>query len=100
MHAPPPAKRRCLESVINFSPELLAKAPTSIQTCRSLLLFLNRKLEAVVPPVPMVGGPQDLRTRLETHADNAGRLDALRSHSGWDARAKRVLDIAATAKSV
>merc|ERR1712151_425798 len=74
-----------------------AKAPTSLQTVRSLLQFLDKKLEASPTAKPAMGGPQDLRVRLESHADNVGRLAALQSKSGWDARAKRILDIASFA---
>merc|ERR1712217_277136 len=67
------------------------------QTVRSLLQFLDKKLEASPMPKPVMRGPQDLQVRLEAHADNVGRLAALQSKSGWDARAKRILDIASFA---
>jgi len=83
-----------------FSVELLAKAPAQLQTCRSLLLFLEKKLDEKVPEAPAVKGPEALRTKLERHAALAGRLASLVEKAGWDARAKRVLDLAATAQSV
>ncbi|CAJ1449534.1 unnamed protein product [Effrenium voratum] len=95
----PPSKKPKVEVNRGFVKELLDKAPSSLQTCRSLLVFLDKKAEAV-PEKPAMGGPEDLRARLEAHAESLGRLDALRATSGWDARAKRVLDISATAASV
>ncbi|CAE8632712.1 unnamed protein product [Polarella glacialis] len=80
-----------------FVAELLEKAPSTLQTCRSLLVFLDKKLEAAAPEAPPVGGPEELRSRLQVHADTLGRLTGLRAPAGWDARAKRVLDITAAA---
>lgn len=82
-----------------FAAELLEKTPSTLQTCRSLLLFLDKKLEGQTPEAPAVGGPEELRAQLEAQADGAGRVASVRQTSGWDARAKRVLDITATAKS-
>lgn len=83
----------------SFVQELLSKAPSTLQTCRSLLLFLDKKLEVKAPEKPQVGGPQALRSRLEAQADGTGRLAGLRAPGGWDSRAKRVLDIASAAAS-
>lgn len=82
-----------------FAPEILEKAPDNVQTLRSLLQFLEKKLQAELPAAPVASGPEDLHSRLEAHADSVGRLSALRATSGWDARAKRVLDIAGTVKT-
>jgi len=104
--ADPPAKRQKTEgtgvapiaeappkpSERPFAADLLAAAPASIQTCRSLLLFLDKKLEAAVPEAPAVVGPAELQPKLQAHAEAQGRLLGLRS-GGWDARAKRILDI-------
>jgi len=95
----PAAKKAKVAEAFNFAPEVLEKAPDNVQTLRSLLQFLEKKLQAELPAAPDVGGPQELKTRLEAHADRAGRLAALRATSGWDARAKRVLDISGTAKT-
>lgn len=94
----PAAKRQKVEATVQFAKELLDKAPDSVQTCRSLLLFLDKKLEAPHAEAPKVGGPQDLRLRLEAHADALGRSAGLKS-SSWDARAKRVLDLGAARKT-
>jgi len=94
-----PARKRPRLEHANFVPELLQKAPSSLQTCRSLLLFLEKKLEPPGPAAPNVGGPKDLRTRLELHADSAGRLAGLEQPGGWDARARRVLDLGSYAKA-
>lgn len=61
--------------------------------------FLEKKLQGEVPAAPEVSGPQELRSRLEAHAEKAARLSQLRATSGWDARAKRVLDVAGTVKT-
>mmetsp|Transcript_142886 Transcript_142886/g.444365 ORF Transcript_142886/g.444365 Transcript_142886/m.444365 type:complete len:351 (-) Transcript_142886:150-1202(-) len=76
-----------------FAPELLERAPGSVQTCRSLLQFLEKKLEAPPPKAPDAGGPKDLRQLLIDQADRAGRLAAFKE-GGWDARARRILDVA------
>lgn len=93
----PAAKRAKVEPIevaatTHFAQELMDKAPASIQTCRSLLLFLDKKLSSPIVEAPAVDGPADLRSRLAAYAEGAGRLDALRAGS-WDARAKRVLDV-------
>jgi len=95
----PAAKKQKVDSASGrgFVQELLDKAPKELQTCRSLLVFLDKKLEAAVPEKPAVGGPQALKARLEAHAEGVGRLAGLRAPGGWDARAKRVLDITAAA---
>eukprot|EP00435_Cladocopium_sp_Y103_P038078 s2162_g10.t1 len=93
-----PEKKQKVEAKRGFVGELLEKAPSTLQTCRSLLLFLDKKAEAA-PEKPPVRGPEALQTRLEAHAESLGRLEGLRTPGGWDARAKRVLDINATAAS-
>mmetsp|Transcript_6836 Transcript_6836/g.12725 ORF Transcript_6836/g.12725 Transcript_6836/m.12725 type:complete len:660 (-) Transcript_6836:85-2064(-) len=85
--------------VVNFAPELLEKAPSSIQTCRSLLLFLDKKLEAPLEPAPAVSGPVDLRARLEKQAEGLGRVAGLRETGGWDSRAKRIINIVSAVSS-
>lgn len=92
-----PAKRS-KETRITFTPDLLAKAPGSIQTCQSLSAFLAKKLEELVPEPPAVNGPQALVARLEAFASLAGRVAVLQEKSGWDARARRVLDVSAATK--
>jgi len=91
-----PQKRQRVRKA-RFAAELLAQAPSSLQTCRSLTLFLKKKLEPPAPAAPAVECPQDLRTRVEAYADSAGRLAGLREASGWDARARRALDVGAHA---
>lgn len=93
-----PAKKPNIGLKRGFVKELLDKAPSTLQTCRSLLLFLDKKIEAA-PEKPAVSGPEALRTRLEAHAESLGRLEGLRMPGNWDARAKRVLDINAAAAS-
>lgn len=93
-----PEKKQKIEVKRGFVGELLDKAPSTLQTCRSLLLFLDKKAEAA-PEKPPVKGPEALQARLEAHAESLGRLEGLRTPGGWDARAKRVLDINATAAS-
>mmetsp|Transcript_26734 Transcript_26734/g.32531 ORF Transcript_26734/g.32531 Transcript_26734/m.32531 type:complete len:380 (-) Transcript_26734:39-1178(-) len=94
----PPEKKQKVEVKRGFVKELLDKAPSTLQTCRSLLLFLDKKAEAVLEKPP-VRSPEALQARLEAHAESLGRLEGLRTPGGWDARAKRVLDINATATS-
>ncbi|CAE7472900.1 unnamed protein product [Symbiodinium natans] len=95
-----PAKKQKVDPVQRgFTKELLEKTPSTLQTCRSLLVFLEKKLEAAGAEPPAVTGPEALRPRLATHAESLGRLETLRAPTGWDARAKRVLDIAAIAAS-
>eukprot|EP00929_Paragymnodinium_shiwhaense_P003681 TRINITY_DN104298_c0_g1_i1.p1 TRINITY_DN104298_c0_g1~~TRINITY_DN104298_c0_g1_i1.p1 ORF type:complete len:513 (+),score=169.18 TRINITY_DN104298_c0_g1_i1:111-1649(+) len=94
----PAAKKARVEAGPDFSAELLDKAPSSLQTCRSLLQFLEKKLEATPAAPPEVGGPAALKARLQAFADSAGKLAAV-SSGGWDARAKRVIDTAAAASS-
>jgi hypothetical protein len=91
-------KCKSVEAAVAFTQEVLDKAPATLQTCRSLLLFLNKKLEGPLAKAPSCGGPEDLRERLESYADDAGRTDGLRA-GGWDARAKRIVDIGAVTKS-
>eukprot|EP00928_Gymnodinium_smaydae_P028464 TRINITY_DN216_c0_g5_i1.p1 TRINITY_DN216_c0_g5~~TRINITY_DN216_c0_g5_i1.p1 ORF type:complete len:636 (-),score=172.90 TRINITY_DN216_c0_g5_i1:97-2004(-) len=81
-----------------FARALMEKAPPAVQTCRSLLTFLEKKIAGAEAP-PAVVGPQDLQVRLETYSRLKGRLQGLRATSGWDARAKRVLDIVDCANS-
>lgn len=96
---PPPAKRRRQEPAVDFSAEVLSKAPSSIQTCRSLLLFLEKKLGEKPPALPETLGPKALIPKLEAHAGLEGRITCAAEKSGWDARAKRILDISAVAAS-
>lgn len=96
---PQKKSKQVLADSRGFVPELLEKAPSTVQTCRSLLLFLDKKLEAKAPEKPQVGGPETLRVRVEVHAEFTGRLSSLRAPGGWDARAKRVLDIPTAAAS-
>lgn len=104
-----PAKRQRLETPCparveplppepeRFAADLLACAPASLQSCRSLAEGLRRKLAAPPPPAPSIGGPPEIATALASHAERAGRLLALRSPTGWDARARRVLEVTAWA---
>jgi len=57
-------------------------------------MFLDKKLAEISTP-PEVTGPKDLVAPLTEHAASVGWLKGLKSASGWDARAKRVLDIKA-----
>jgi len=95
----PPAKRQRIDAAPRFATELLNKAPKEVQTCRSLLLFLNKKLEAGPAKEPIMAGAVLLKKRLELFAEATGRIASLREQQGWDARAKRVLDIASYASS-
>merc|ERR1740130_882971 len=52
----PVAKKPKTES-FSFANEMLDKAPDNLQTCRSLQLFLEKKLKAEATPAPEVGGP-------------------------------------------
>lgn len=81
-----------------FAPEVLEKAPDNLQTIRSLLQFLEKKLQAALPAAPEAW-PKDLRAQLHAHGDRVGRLSSLRDTGGWDARSKRVLDISAVVKT-
>lgn len=99
----PPAKR-CRgnaepSEALSFSPALLEKVPSSIQTCRSLLLFIQKRLNEPVSETPAADGPSDLRAKLREHADTTGRLMGLQERDGWDTRAKRIIDVAALAAS-
>uniref|UniRef100_A0A7S0F7Q6 Uncharacterized protein n=1 Tax=Pyrodinium bahamense TaxID=73915 RepID=A0A7S0F7Q6_9DINO len=97
----PPSKRLCTKSgnPVSFSPGLLEKAPSSVQTCRSLLQFLEKRLEVPRPEAPEADGPKDLLRLLVAHADRAGRLAALKECASWDTRAKRIIDLVASAAS-
>jgi len=96
----PEAKRQKTEAEsFVFGQEVLEKAPDNMQTIRSLLQFLEKKLQAESLAAPVVTGPQDLHVRLGTYADKLGRLSGIRATSGWDARAKRVLDIPGATKA-
>jgi len=97
--APPVKRQRADVAPVTFTAELLSKAPASLQTCRSLLMFLTKKLEEKPAEPPAAKGPAALCSRLEAHCTLAARLAALMEKSGWDARAKRVLDLGAAAKS-
>jgi hypothetical protein len=95
----PEAKRQKTEAEFIFGQEVLDKTPDNMQTIRSLLQFLEKKLQAESPAAPEVTGPQDLHVRLRSYADKFGRLTGIRATSGWDARAKRVLDIPGATKA-
>jgi len=95
----PAKKQQTASANRGFVKELLDKTPSTLQTCRSLLVFLEKKMEVELPERPHMAGPEALKSRLEAHAESLGRLEGLRSPTGWDARAKRVLDIGAIAKS-
>lgn len=95
----PPAKRQRVDAVPRFAAQLLDKAPKEVQTCQSLLKFFNKKLEAAFDEGPAVAGPARLKRALELFAEMSGRVAGLREPKGWDARAKRVLDIASHAAS-
>ncbi|CAE8686350.1 unnamed protein product [Polarella glacialis] len=100
--APAAKKQRRETSSPGFSAELLHLAPDTLQTCRSLLVFLDKKLQAAIPEAAPVGGPEDMHAHLQMYADAAGRLAGFRSLDKaprWDARAKRVLNIAAAVGS-
>merc|ERR1712039_1048175 len=83
---------------VSFTAELLAAAPDALQTCRSLLQFLDKKIEASSTEAPKVVLPEwtkampEIQDRVEKYADLDSRLSGLKS-SSWDARAKRVLNI-------
>lgn len=95
-----PAKKQKVDlSAVSIAQEVLDKAPDNAQTCRSLQVFLEKKLQKELPAAPDVSGPDTLKNSLEAHADGLGRLHALQSTSGWDARAKRALDIVAVTKT-
>jgi len=96
---PDAKKQKTAAKSFTFASEILNKTPDNVQTIRSLQLFLEKKLSGEVATAPEVGGPQDLRSRVEAHANKLGRLAALRATSGWDARAKRILDIAGAVKT-
>jgi len=83
----------------NFGEELLAKAPAAIQTCRSLQLFLDKKLEEKEADAPELKGPESIQERLKLLASLLGRIASVEEKSGWDARAKRVLDISQASKT-
>lgn len=93
----PAGKRR--RGAAAFAPAVLAGAPGSLQSCRSLLRFLERKLQAPPAPAPEPDGPSDLRELLAAHAERAGRLAAFGEPAAWDARARRALDVPAAAAS-
>jgi len=94
-------KQKAAAESFAFAKEVMDKAPDNVQTIRSLLQFLEKKLQAEVPAAPEIDGPKDekARRRVEAYAEKLGRLTALRATSGWDARAKRILDIAAAVKT-
>jgi len=92
------AKKAKIEVIDHFTDEVLEKVPTTLQTCRSLLQFVDKKLEnAPASPAVEAPGIGDLLPRIVAHADLSGRLAGFRNAT-WDARAKRVLDIGAIAK--
>lgn len=96
---PDAKKQKPTPESFTFAKDILEKVPDNAQTIRSLLQFLEKKLQGETPAAPEVGGPKELRSCLEAHADKVGRLSALRATSGWDARAKRVLDVVAAVKT-
>jgi len=80
---------------------LLSEAPSVVQTCRSLLLYVNKQLDADVPLPPAIEAPKELLARLEEYADRFGRRSAVCTESrGWDARAKRVFDLGKAVASI
>merc|ERR1711924_47454 len=78
---PAAKKQKQNADAFTFTQEVLDKAPDNVQTVRSLLQFLEKKLQAEVPAAPEVGGPEALRSRLQAHADKVGRLSQLRATS-------------------
>ena len=90
-------KRKLDVSLRGFAPELLCNAPSNIQTCRSLLLFLEKKIlqSNASLSAPEVQGPEDLKHELEKFAEEAGRATAIDKPGAYDARVRRVLDLTA-----
>merc|ERR1711920_759823 len=88
-----------LKKTVTYSQELLDVAPASLQTCRSLLQFLDKKLEPAVPPAPLLILPEwtdavpDIKERVEKYLDMRSRFEGLTA-GGWDARAKRIINVA------
>jgi len=62
------------------------------------MMFLDKKLEEKTSEKPNFSCPEALRASLEVLAGHLGRLEAVVETTGWDARAKRVLDLPAAAK--
>lgn len=91
-------KRIDLSGPLSFAPDLLEKAPSSLQSCRSLLVYLNKKLEVPVG-APLMEGPKDLQDQLGLYSKIVVRVPALRGladgepSAGWDSRGRRVLDL-------
>ncbi|CAJ1332106.1 unnamed protein product [Effrenium voratum] len=86
-------KRRKIGSLPRgFAAELLARAPSRLETCRSLQLFCEKQLPALqaAPPSASGGSP-----RAAAYADAAGRLEGLEAKV--DPRVRRVLDVPAMA---
>merc|ERR1712066_1159538 len=82
----------------------MGTCPATLQTCRSLLQFLDKKLETTVSTPPELSLPEwtqalpDIKDRVEKYAELKCRFEGLKLAS-WDARAKRVLNIAETVSS-
>ncbi|CAE7562322.1 RAD51B [Symbiodinium sp. KB8] len=88
-------KRKLAVALRGFAPELLCNTPSNLQTCRSLLLFLEKKMGTPLPKAPEVQGPEDLKSELESFAEEAGRAAAIAKPGACDARVRRVLDLSA-----
>lgn len=96
---PAPKRQKTDAGSVMFAFNVLEKVPANLQTVRCLLPFLEKKLQVALPAAPEAG-PEDLRARLHAHAHQVGRLSSLRAASGWDARAKRILDMPAVLTSL
>jgi len=88
-------KRKLAVALRGFAPELLCNTPSNLQTCRSLLVFLEKKMGLPLPKAPEVRGPEDLKSELENFAEEAGRVAAIAKPGACDARVRRVLDLSA-----
>ncbi|CAE7570432.1 RAD51B [Symbiodinium sp. CCMP2592] len=88
-------KRKLAVALRGFAPELLCNTPSNLQTCRSLLVFLEKKMGLPLPKAPEVQGPEDLKSELENFAEEAGRVAAMAKPGACDARVRRVLDLSA-----
>ena len=88
-------KRKLGAPLRGFAPELLCNTPSNIQTCRSLRVFLEKKIQAntLSSTPPEVQGPEDLKHELEMYAEEAGRVAAIVKPCAYDARVRRILDL-------
>lgn len=87
------AKKQKTEVLPTYTPEVLAKAPDNLQTCRSLLEFFDKKKESLTKPAVEIEIAADLKPRMARIADMGGIVSGLRRPGGWDARAKRIFDL-------